>query len=1032
MFETHKLFCRRCYLILLLLCFVPTLYAQSNLSISGSVKDESGLEIIGASIAVKGTTKGALTDLDGQFTLGDVPVNSTLVISYIGYISQHIKVTNASPLKITLKEDVYTLDDVVVVGYGVQRKSDLTGAVSSIKPGDAIKSVPSGNISDAMQGKMSGLTVVSGSGDPSKNNTMRIRGMGSISGDEGPLLVIDGFIGGQLQALNPSDIESIEVLKDASATAVYGSRGANGVILVTTKSPKEKMSVSFNSFLSLNTIAKKPDTLSPYEFAKLANAYGTEYFSSKGEPTKTYFSAEELEDFRTGANKGYDYFDAITNDPAVAQNYELSIAGGTDKISVLASTRYNKTEGIIKNNSKELYNYRLKTDLKIKSWLDAGVNIFGRYTSHTGPRMAQYNGALVGAIHYPVTSGPYDEEGEYINRYPLSNSPVINPMALVNESDNKMTYQHNQIQGYLNFKIVDGLTFRSQLGISLTNEHNTESFNSKSYEAFANGLTKATAYSNKGTVFLNTNTLNYVKEFNENHRVNLTGVFEQYSSKIYWHRTTARNLQFEELGANALGWADSNKSEASSENIVSTMQSWMIRANYALLNRYMFTASIRGDGTSRLAKKWDYFPSMSVAWDVMQEKFMSNANWLNQLKLRFGYGVVGNQAIAPYQMYSQMSPRPTPTGGTTYVFTRPAGDNLGWERNEQLNFGADVGFWGGRFTVNLDFYKRASKKLLLELQQPVHMGYKSKMFNAGEIENKGVEATFSLDPIVNPNFSWNTNLSLNYNQGKFTKIPTREKFQLLSGEYEASIVRMIEGEKISTFWGYNYLGVWQPDQVNAPFIGADGVETGKTNGEVYGVVAGNPRYEDKNKNGKYDKDDQGIIGSGQPTFNWGWSNTFEYKNFDLSIMIIGFHGFDIYNATRQIGYNLLPSQSKDVVTPMAELKNRWTPENMNTDIPGFMAEKNSTKGFYSNRFTEKGDFVRVKSITLGYSLPKTVCAKAGINNLRFYASVKNPFTITKYKGLDPEATLGSPLTQGIDWGAYPNSRDYIFGLNFSF
>ena len=1031
--QTHFSNCGRYVLLLLFSIFFMTeSFAQSKLSVTGQVIDELGYEVIGASVSIKGTTIGTVTDLSGNFTLDNVPTNGILKVSYIGFLAQDVKVNNKSSFKITLKEDVQMLDDVVVVGYGVQRKSDLTGAVSSIKPGDAIKSIPSGNISDAMQGRMPGLTVVSGSGDPSKNNTMRIRGMGSISGDAGPLLVIDGFIGGQLQALNPSDIESIEVLKDASATAVYGSRGANGVILVTTKSPKEKMSVSFNSFLSVKTIAKKPSMLNPYDFATIANAYGKEYYESKGESPVTYFSDKQLQEYKDGTNPGFNYFDAITKDPAFTQNYEVSLSGGTDKLSVLASTRYNKSEGVIKNNHKELYNYRLKVDAKVKTWLDAGVNIFGRYTSHRGPRLAKYNGALIGSMFYPVTHGPYDENGEYINKYPLSGAPVINPIALVEEADNKFTYQHNQIQGYLNFKILEGLTFRTQLGLSLTNEHNTESFNSKSYEAFANSLTKAYGHSDKGTVFLNTNTLNYIKEFNRNHRINLTAVHEQYSSKIYWHRGTARGLHFEDLGANALGWADSNKSEVESERIISTLQSWMLRANYVLLNRYMFTASMRGDGTSRLSKKWDYFPSMSVAWDVLQENFMKNLENVSQMKLRFGYGVVGNQAIAPYQMYSQMGPVPTATGGTTYVSMRPAGDNLGWERNEQFNAGLDMGFFNGRLAVNVDLYKRVSKKLLLQLQQPIHVGYDKRMFNAGEIENKGIEVTFSTDPIIGRDFNWHSDLTFNFNKGKFTRIPTREGYQKVAGNYENEIVRMIEGEKISTFWGYNYLGVWQKEDVEAPFIAADGKPTGQTNGEVYGVVAGNPRYEDKNLNGKYDKDDQGIIGSGQPTFNWGWSNTFNYKDFDLSLMIVGFHGFDIYNATRQIGYNLLPSHGRDVVVPMKELKNRWTPENTNTDIPSFADEKNSTKGFLSNRFIEKGDFVRVKSITLGYTLPKVVCQKLQIQNLRLYASVMNPFTITSYKGLDPEATLGSPLTQGIDWGSYPNSRDFVFGLNFSF
>jgi len=1022
--------------LLWMLFFGIAVVFQANaqtISIKGSVVDDSGLPVIGASVVVQGTTNGASTDVDGNFSLTNVAANGTLQISYLGYKTQIIPVSNQTQLFVKLIEDSQLLDEVVVVGYGVQRKSDLTGSVASVKASDALKALPSGNVTDALQGRMAGVSIVSGSGDPTQDNTVRIRGINSITAEGGPLVVVDGFIGGSLQALNPADIESIEVLKDASATAVYGSRGANGVILVTTKNPtNNNMVITFNSFLSLKTIAKKPDMLSPYEFAQLANAYGKEYNESMGKSPVEYYNADQLAAFKNGTD-GYDYFDSILRDPALSQNYEVSIAGGGDKTSVLASVRYNKSEGIIEKNYRDIYNYRLKVDTKVKKWLDLGLNFSGYYSNGSGPRLSQYNGLLLSAMYFPNTVKPKDEDGNYNHRYPISGTATYNPMGHINEVDKKNTRLNNNLQGYVNFNILDGLTFRSQLGVEFTNLNNTESQNSNSYHAFTNGgLTQAYAYSSNAHSWLNTNTLNYMKELNSDHRINATAVFEQSYSNTYWHRSEANGLDFpDRLGANSLESATANLAKVSSARTINTLQSWMLRANYVFKNRYMLTASIRGDGSSRLADKWDYFPSAAVAWDMKQEAFLKDVDFLNQLKLRVGYGSVGNQSVEAYRRFSQMVATVNADGTTSYQVGRPASPYLVWEKNNQTNIGLDVAFFNGRLTVNADWYNKTSKDILLELKQPVHVGFPQLLQNAGELENKGFEVTISGDPIVTKDWGWHTDVTLSQNKGIFKKIPTKDKMQIQAGSYENTVMRMIEGEKIGTFWGFNSEGVWQEDEVKAPFIDADGNATGKTMGETYGVAAGNAKYTDVNKDGKIDNSDAGIIGNGQPSFNWGWNNTFRYRDFDLSVFIIGFHGFDIYNATDQIGYNTVSGQNFDNISPKKAFLNRWTKENPNTDIPGFVYEKNPVKGF-SSRFVEKGDFIKVKSITLGYSLPLPVCRSLHINNLRLYASIQNPFMITSYDGLDPESTLGTPLTQGVDWGSYPNGRNYMFGLNFSF
>lgn len=1026
---TKRSFCLLWVTMLTLLFSLPIL-AQQPMNISGVITDNTGEAVIGASILVEGTSNGTITDLDGNFTLGNVPGNANLIVSYVGYKSQTIAVNKQNRFKIILSENTQTLDEVIVVGYGVQRKSDLTGAVASVKATDALKNTPSANVSDALQGRMAGVSIAGG-GNPSSDAAIRIRGINSITAESTPLIVIDGFIGGSLKSLNPSDIQSIEVLKDASATAVYGSRGANGVILVTTKTPtKDKLTVSVNAFVNLKTTMSDLDILSPGEFAELANAYGKEYNESQGLPAKTYYTADQIAAFYAG-KEGYNYADNIFNSPAVNQNYELSIAGGGEKTTFLASLRYEGAEGVIKNSKNEAFNYRLKLDTKIKKWLKAGVNLWGDLNIASGPRMNQYEGLLLSAINYPNTVKPTNDKGEYNNIFAIGGNSAYNPMGYINEIEGDTRRLTNHLQGYLDFNILEGLTFRSQLGVTFINSLATSTDNDKSYYFFKNSQTQASANSTWNYSWLNTNTLNYTKEFNKNHRINATAVFEQSYSNVYSHKGLANNLTFIQLGSDALDY--SSVQSTSSNRTINTLLSGLFRVNYVLMNRYMLTASMRADGSSRLKKKWDYFPSMALAWDVKREAFMEKVEVLSQFKIRAGYGSVGNQSVEAYRIYSMMKPVKNPDGSVSYVVGRPAAPNLKWERNDQINIGTDLGFFDGRLSVNMDWYDKRSKDVLMEVQQPVHSGWNDLLKNACEIRNTGFEVTIGADPFNTKDFGWHTDLTLSHNKSTFENIPTLSKTQSQAGEFENLVFKMIEGEKLGTFWGYTNNGVWKTNEVNQEVTikKANGDVVTGTYASIYGVVPGQEKFKDLNNDGAYNEGDQGIIGNGLPTFNWGWNNTFRYKDFDLSFFVVGFHDFDIYNVTNQSGYNTINGIVVDNVVPKRDLLNRWTKDNENTDIPGFVFQKKPLKGFNS-RFVEKGDFIKVKSITLGYNLPSALCKSLSFNDLRVYASVQNPFMITSYSGLDPEATLGSPLTSGVDWGAYPNGRNYLVGVNFSF
>lgn len=1005
--KTHYYF-KAIWVMMLTCIFALQVTAQQTSAISGTVVDNTGEPVIGASILVKGTSNGSITDLDGRFNLTNVSPNGTIIVSYIGYITQEIAVKGQKNFAVKLIEDSKTLDEVVVVGYGVQRKSDLTGAVASVKMGDALKASPSGSVSDALQGRLAGVSIVSGSGAPGNNATIRVRGVNSISADEGPLVVIDGFIGGGLNSLNPSDIQSIEVLKDASATAVYGSRGANGVILVTTKSPeKGKVKVEYNGYASFKTPSNLPSLLSPGEFADLANDWSAD---NKKKPA---YTVEQVTDLKNGIG-GYDYMGNIFRDVSIEHNHELSISGGNEKTKFIMSASYNGNQGTVNQSSSDQMNYRLKVDTDILKWLKAGVNIWGTYNKSKGPRFSQYEGILLEALSFDPAITPQNEDGTY--NHQTLDVKRYNPMGHINEL-NTGGYAHKTwIQGYVDVALLKGLTFRMLQGFTFNNKNAYGTNNEKSYDYYKNSVTSATATSNHEYSWLNSNILSYVKEFNKNHRINATAVFEQQYGNNFMNKTIGTGLYSTVIGANNTGLA--KKTDASTNRVITTMMSAMARVNYVLMNRYMLTASLRYDGSSRLAynNRWEAFPSMALAWNVKEEAFMQQVSAIDQFKVRFGYGETGNQAVPAYSAFTQYKAGVRDGNGNLSFTTELGNPNLKWERTCQYNGGIDLGFLNNRLTLSLDVYHKLSKDVILSIQTPTYTGFASQLGNSANILNKGFEITLGGDPFIGKNFSWNTNITLSKNVGTFEKLADgMDYMQLGDNKYEQLYYRNILGEKISTMYGYVCEGVWTTEEIADPSI------------KKYAKArAGAYKYVDQNGDGKINDSDKKVIGNGQPTFNWGWSNTLNYKNLDLNIFIMGVHGFDVYNYTRQARVNCL--------SPTPELLNRWKAgTNEHASIASFGADRDvAAKDVVSSLFVEKGDFVKVKSITLGYTLPATIINKMQMNSLRIYASIQNPFMITGYSGIDPEVTLNNPLTSGIDWGYYPNGRNFLIGLNFSF
>lgn len=995
---------KRMLTLCVMIVILNNLYSQKEV-VRGVVYAGENEPVIGATIQVLGTSTGTVSDLDGIFSISCEP-QSRLQVSCIGYRTQIVEVAGKKHLDILLIEDTKMIDEIVVVGYGVQRKSDLTGALSSVKVADAVKAMPVSNVTDALQGRLSGVSIISSSGAPNSSATIRVRGVNSFSADTGPLVVIDGFIGGGLSSLNPSDIMSIEVLKDASAAAVYGSRGANGVILVTTKNPQQgKTKVDYNGYVNIKTSYKLPEVLSPGQFARLANDYRREMAVIGATPGFPEYTAEEIEAFDSG-RAGFNYIEKIFNQVALQHVQELSISGGNEKTNFLFSGSYNYDEGIVKSSMGERANYRLKVDSEVNKWLKVGVNFWGDYSKSQGPRFSQYRGVLIESLIFPNTIAPRGDDGKYNNKNLLG--PQYNPMGHI-EQVSRDGYNYNSfLQGYAEVQILKGLTFRMLQGITFGNSLSMNTDVDGSYAAWANSVTSAGATNTSLNNWLNSNILSFVKEFNENHRVNATLVFEQQKNSSFSLKGNGTGLSSAFVGHNNLAFSQRVSSESS--NVINTLMSGLARVNYVFKNRYMLTASYRLDGSSRLAYKnrWENFMATAIAWDVAQEPFLKRINVFDQFKLRLGYGEIGNQAVPAYSAYTEYQATRGSNQELILSVKRIGNPNLKWERTGQYNGGVDVGFFNNRLTASVDVYHKMSRDVLLEVDNPIYTGFPTSLQNTAHILNRGIDITLGADPIVGKNYSWNTSFTLSKNSTTIEKLSDGKSFITLGTKYEDVFYRYIKGEKLGTIYGYKSLGVWN---------------TATLQDAPSGTEAGSYRYEniDKSADNVITAEDQTVIGNGQPAFNWGWTNTFNIKNIDMSLFVIGYHGFDIYNYTAQARIGL---------TPNPAMLRRWTPQNENTNIGGYVKTNNLKP--VSSQFVEKGDFIKVKSVTVGYTLPKLVLNKLGLVNLRAYLSIQNPFLFTAYSGIDPEVALRSPLKPGIDYGYYPNGRNYLAGLNFTF
>ena len=972
-------------------------------TVSGIVTDEASLPIPGANIIVKGTTNGVVTDFDGNYSIS-VSSEDVLSVSYIGYATKKVTVGNQTTINIQLQPDVEQLDDIVVIGYGTSKKSDLTGAVSQVSA-KSFEDQPVTRVEEALQGRASGVTVAKG-GAPGAGYKVRIRGVNSVTGNNDPLVVVDGVFGGDLRTLNPNDIQSIEVLKDASALAIYGSRGSNGVILVSTKKGSGKAKVTLDHFVTVSELAKEIPTISSAEFARAKNAS----LIAGGSPAR--YSNSQIAALQ---NNPYDYQDMLFQ-TGIGNNTQLSVSGGDDKIRYFASGNYTNQQGTVITTKYERFSLRSNVSAKITDKLNIGLNMYGsRETQINNPdNFNRFKGSVIlKALTWDPTLPVQDENGAYLTRANIANNG-FNPIATLIRSNRERSADRFDANIDLGYKFTDNFKYQLIVGVGTINQ-NVESFIREDNASDANANHTTIDFSNgRTTNHQVSNILNWNKSFDK-HNLDVTGVYEFQGSRFL-------NNGYLTAGTNTLNFYTSDNEDLSREDFSnggsqSAITSYLGRVQYNFDNSLYLTGSIRVDESSRFSKenRTGYFPSAALAYSFNKLKFIEDNNVLNNLKIRAGWGQVGNQNINASARFDRTSP----DGRTVFdgenvlvglVDSQEGNPDLTWETTSQLNAGLDVGFLNGRINTSLDYFHKTTEDLLLRTVLP---GTTINQFqNVGEVVNKGIDFSLSGSIIENDNFTWDATFTLSHIDNEVTKL-TEGRDQILGSvnsidgtDNPLNVIR--KGESLGAFLGATYLGTWK---------------TGET--FPAGVQAGDAKYVvDEDGNNVL-----GVIGNGMPTLTWGFNTTFTYKNWLLNAFVNAATGFDVYNQLA----GAINGGTGDYRDDLSLINaGQWTPQNQ-TESP----RRNAPNNLLSSRYIEDGSFIRLSNLKIGYTFDDLV---KGINSLQVYASGQNLFLITDYSGYDPEVSstpVNSDLNNtdagvGIDLGAYPNPRSFTLGVKIDF
>ena len=982
-------------LLLVCLCMLSMSWAWAQQNIRGTVKDVQGEPIIGANIVERGTTNGTITDINGRFTIQLNNAQSVLVVSYIGHTTQEL-VPHAD-MEIVLQEDTHSLDEVVVVGYGTVRKSDVTGSVSSVSAKSFLDQ-PASSISSVLSGRAAGVTVRQSNGAPGGDILIRIRGSNSLQGSNAPLIVVDGNYGSMP---NMYDIESIEILKDASATAIYGSRGANGVILVKTRRGEQeiKPTLKFYADVSFSDIPQRYDLMNAYEFADFNN-------SADAYP----FTPQEIESFRN--SRGTDWQDLIFR-TGIVESYKVILSGGAKNVRYYVSPSWRKNTGVVCNTEAGSYGLNAKIDMDLSDRILVQIETNVSHSDNLNPRMLQGSSKSttpsISAVNWSPTEPVYEEDGSF-RRFGIGTSAILNPVLLTtlelrNYSNNGNAVANAQI------KLIDGLVFDAKGSMSF-GTGGSRYFAGREYNG-ANTTAYQTSYESK-TWLLNAY-LTYTKMFADVHNFSAMAGFEETKSETQSFSASANDLPLESVKWYNLALAAPNIAVGSGYSN-EAMRSFFGRVNYNYANRYMLTANIRSDGSSRFkgSNQFSAFPSVALAWRLSEENFMKSQQVFQNLKLRGGWGISGSQAIANYATYATLAAANWTWGDVTYpgYISRTGGNpNLKWESTKQLNLGIDITTLDSRLSVTLDYYNKETVDLLAPVDVPAYNGGGRVISNVGSVQNKGFEVNINYDILRAKDFRYEVNLNGSINRNEVIDIG--EQDQLFGEIYSlspSSPFILKPGYSIGSLYGLKCLGIWQQSEA---------AEAAK-----YGLQPGDYKYEDINTDYIINADDYQVIGCAIPKFTWGFNNHFSYKNFDINVLFEGIHGRDIMNWTYMISTERI-DQFQTYVHRAS--RDRWTPDNPDAEFARIGCT-NLTQ--LTSRYVQNANYVKLRNISVAYRVPKNWGTFA---NARISVSAQNLLTITKYKGLDPEVnSSANDVSGGVDWGAYPNARSFSFGISIEY
>lgn len=994
---------------------IKDLHAQQQAkTVTGTVTDVSGEPIIGANIRIKGTTTGTITDIDGNFSIEAEP-QSVIEVSYIGYLTQETVINNQKSIRFLLKEDTKTLDEVVVIGYGVQKKADLTGSVANINT-EKLNTQSNANIGQALQGKIAGVDIVSQGGAPGSGTRIMVRGIGTLN-NASPLYIVDGMYMNSIDHINPNDIASIDVLKDASSAAIYGSRAANGVIIVTTKegsNTEGKPIIDLSVNLGISTASKFLDMLDAKGWAEVT----TIARQAIGKPALDM--ATDL------ANKPDNDWQDIMFRPALMQNYNLAVKGGGKYSTYYTGLGYFNQDGIVKGTNYQRYNIQSKNDYK-RGIFSAGTNLIISF-SHDKPLHQELRGGMIGTILQSVpTLEKYDDtrEGGYGGTY----GDVVNiphPLAIID--DNIMDRYNENVKIFANLyaqiELFKGLKYKLNLTPDFSFERYKNYLNKYDFGLATNSITQLTERQRRRRNILVENLLTFDRTFGE-HKISALAGYTYQDSRFRHIQAYGEGLpqELEEIDA-----ATTNRSNEGN-SWRSVLTSILGRVFYSYQNKYLFTATIRRDGSSKFGKnnRYGYFPSFSLGWNVAEEKFMENVHWLDQLKLRGGYGVLGNQEIDNYQYSSTITTGinyPDGNGGLLQgAFPKNfANPDIKWEETAMTNVGIDFMAFNNRLSLTADYYVKNTKDILLTVPIPISSGgANDPIRNAGKIRNNGFEFNLGWMDQPNPDISYGINLIGSFNKNKVIAMGSESR-SIKGGSTNQNITtsETKAGYPIGGYWLISTAGYFNSqEEVDAYAKDGKKIQPAAEPGDI--------KFVDANNDGVINDDDRVFQGSPFPDFTFALNGNMRYKNFDLSIGLQGVLGNKIYNATRQTLEDVTKGSNF-----LASCLDYWTPENKNASHPRLTwDDPNRNTRAESDRYLENGSYLRLRSVQLGYTFPQT-WFKGAIQHARVYINAENLFTITSYSGYSPDVNADNANYRGFDNFIYPTNRTFMLGLNVTF